>query len=105
MADSTRPVQVIHCARVSILCCLCLSACGMNTITPARAAPTSGRKTARISIMSRSLALHHVDVFDIDGPAVAEVHDQDGEANGRLGRGDGQHEQREHLAHQIAQVG
>ena len=50
-------------------------------------------------------AFHQVDVFDRDRAAVAEVDDEDGEADRRLGRGDGEHEQREDLADQIAEKG
>ena len=46
-----------------------------------------------------------VDVFDVDGAAVAEEDDQDGEADGRLGGGHGQDEHGEDLADQVAQVG
>ena len=46
-------------------------------------------------------ALHHVDVFDVDGAPVAEEADEDGQPDRRLGRGDRQDEQREHLSDQI----
>src|SRR5581483_8007746 len=46
---------------------------------PAIAAATSGRKTmsltARSMMRSPPLALHRVDVFDLDGAAIAEVDD------------------------------
>jgi hypothetical protein len=64
--------------------------------SPAISAPISGRKT--MSLDHRASALHHVDVFDRDRAAVAEEDDEDGEADRRLGGGDGQHEQREDLA-------
>ena len=48
------------------------------------------------------LALHHVDVFDRDGAAVAEVDDQDRQADGRFSRRDRQDEHREDLPDQIA---
>ena len=47
-------------------------------------------------------ALHRVDVFDRDRAAVAEIGDEDGEADRRLRRRDGQDEQREDLAGQVA---
>ena len=50
-------------------------------------------------------AFHQVDVFDRDGAAVAEIDDEDGKTDGGFGGGDGEHEQREHLPHQIAQIG
>src|SRR5581483_57802 len=40
-----------------------------------------------------------------DGAAVAEESDKDGEADGRLGRGNGEHEDGEDLAHQIVEEG
>src|SRR5579885_1054819 len=48
---------------------------------PAMKAPTSGRKMA--ATVTR-LALHEVDVFDGDAAAVAEIDDEDGEADGGL---------------------
>src|SRR6185437_16439358 len=50
-------------------------------------------------------AFHQVDVFHRDGAAVAEVDDEDGKTDGRFGGGDGEYEEREHLPHQIAQIG
>src|SRR5262249_25504145 len=40
-----------------------------------------------------------VDVFDFDGPAVAEVDHQDGKADGRLGGRHSQHQHGEDLPH------
>src|SRR5690606_35631372 len=68
---------------------------------PAMIAPTSGRKTAAV-YMGNS-ALHHVDVFDGDRTAIAEVDDQDRETDRRLGRGNGQYEHGEDLADEILQ--
>jgi hypothetical protein len=48
-------------------------------------------------------ALHHVDVFDRDRAAVAEEDDEDGEPDRRLGRRDGEHEQREDLPDEVAE--
>ena len=67
---------------------------------PQISAPTSGAKRMMVSM---SLALHHVDVFNGDGAAVAEETDQNGQTNRRLGSGNGQHEQGKHLPDQIAQ--
>src|SRR5260221_5501282 len=69
---------------------------------PAMNAPSSGRKTAAIVTGS---TLHQIDVFDRDGAAVAEIDDDDGEADRRLCRGHGQHEHGEDLADQIAEKG
>ena len=44
---------------------------------PASMEPISGRKTTRISSMNPQSALHHVDVLDGDGAAVAEEDHQD----------------------------
>ena len=64
------------------------AACAPNR--PAMTAPSSGRKTMAAYI--RRSALHQVDVLDRDRAAVAEIDDEDGKADRRLGRGDGQHE-------------
>src|SRR6266851_3800866 len=50
-------------------------------------------------------ALHQVDVGDFDGAAIAEIDDQYGKADRRLGGGDGQHEHGEDLADEIVQEG
>src|SRR5208282_3994996 len=63
---------------------------------PAIRKPMSGRKTIRSYITSS--ALQRVDVFDRDRAAVAVIGDENGEADRRFGRRDGQDEQREHLA-------
>src|SRR5690348_1459096 len=67
---------------------------------PAMIAPRSGRKTAATD---KRLTLHQVDVFDLDGPAVAEVDHEYREADRRLGRSDREHEHREDLAHEVAE--
>ena len=46
-----------------------------------------------------------IGVFHGDVAAVAEEGDQDGEADGRLGGGDGEHEQGEDLADEVVQKG
>ena len=51
----------------------------------------------------KNLTLHHVDVFNRDGATVAEEADEDRKANGGLGGGDGQHEQRKHLPHEVVE--
>ncbi len=51
------------------------------------------------------LALHHVDVFDVNRAAVAEETHKDRKTNRSLGGGHGQDEQREHLPREIAQIG
>jgi len=80
---------VTHCAAVS----------PMNfQPKPAISAPTSGAKRIMVSMV---LALHHVDVFYVNRPAVTEETNKDRQTNRGLGGGNGQHEQREHLPHQI----
>src|SRR4051812_29922540 len=69
--------------------------------SPAMAEPMMGRKTIREYIST----LHHVDVLNRDGAAVAEIDHQDRQADGGLGGGHGEDEQREDLAHQVAQIG
>src|SRR5690606_6106139 len=69
---------------------------------PATSAPISGRKT--IAWIISALALHHVDVLNRDGAAVAEEDHENREPDGGLGGGDGQDQQREHLADEIAQM-
>ena len=54
--------------------------------------------------MIAASALHEIDVFDRDRAAVAEIDDEDGKADRRLAGGDRQHEEREDLAHQIAEI-
>src|ERR1700748_2654319 len=49
--------------------------------------------------------LHQVDVFNLDGSAVAEINQNDGEADGSLGGGDRQHQHRHHLTGQVVQHG
>src|ERR1700712_3664111 len=55
---------------------------------PAMAEPIRGRKTIAAYIS----ALHQIDVLNRDGAAVAEINDQDGQADGRFG---GRHSQNE----------
>src|SRR3954470_3464381 len=51
----------------------------------------------------RELALHQIDVFDCDRTAVAVVHHQHGETYRRFRGGDRQHQEREHLADDVAE--
>src|SRR5258707_11841913 len=67
---------------------------------PAMKAASSGRKTTATAKCS---APHHPDVLDLDRAAVAEIDDQDREADRRLGRRHGQHEHREDLADEIVE--
>src|ERR1700726_611426 len=67
---------------------------------PAIMAASKGRKTTKTANGS---ALHHPDILDLDRAAVAEIDNEDGEADRRLGRRHGQHEHREHLADQIVE--
>ena len=45
-----------------------------------------------------------IEFLDVDGPPVAEQHDQDGQTDRRLGGSDRQYEEHEHLPELIAQV-
>src|SRR5690242_17937912 len=71
-------------------------------------APTSGANrmivTRDFGSMCSSSALHHRSVVDGDVAAVAEEGHQDGEADGGLGGGDGQHEHGEDLPHHVVQI-
>src|ERR1700676_3155799 len=64
-------------------------------------APRSGRKTIAWYIS----ALHHVDVLDRDRAAIAVEGNDDGKPDRRFGGGDGEHDQGEDLADEIAQEG
>ena len=50
-------------------------------------------------------ALHHIDIFNRDGAAVAEIGHQNGEANGGFTRRNCQHQECKDLADQIAKRG
>src|SRR6185312_372958 len=50
-------------------------------------------------------ALHQVDVLDRDRAAVAEIDHEDGKPDRGLRRGDRQHQQCEHLADDVAEMG
>src|SRR5215469_12824141 len=90
-ADSKSAPQVTSCAPRSPI---------TRPKKPAITAAISGRNT---TAMANASALHHVDVLDPDRAAVAEIDNEDGEANcGFRGR-DGQHEHREGLADEIVQ--
>src|SRR5215469_463148 len=67
---------------------------------PAIAAARSGRKTTRAATGS---AFHHTDVLDPDRAAIAEIDDEDRQADRRLSGRHGQHEHREDLADEIVQ--
>src|SRR5271163_119604 len=67
---------------------------------PAIIAASSGRKTTATPTAS---ALHHVDVFDSNGAAVAEVDDEDRETDCRFRRRDRQNEHCKGLADEVAQ--
>eukprot|EP01137_Pigoraptor_chileana_P037448 Opistho-2@34535 len=77
---------------------------------PAAAAPTRGASGTASSMFWESVAdilpsaLQRVELIDIDGGAVAEQHDQDGQADRRLGCRHGQDEEHEDLACHIAQI-
>src|SRR3954468_7215358 len=62
----------------------------------------SSRFGLRVSV-TRS-TLEGAQVFDIDAASLAEQHDEDGEADGGLRRGHGQHEEHEYLPVDVAEV-
>src|SRR6202011_5228367 len=68
---------------------------------PAMAQPSSGRKTIAWYIST----LHQVHVFDRDRAAVAEIDHQDGQPDRRFRRRHGEHDEREHLADDVAEAG
>src|SRR5215467_9766683 len=90
-ADSKSAPQVTSCAPRSPI---------TRPKKPAITAAIRGRNTTATANAS---TLHHVDVLDPDRTAVAEINDEDGEANRRLRRGDGQHEHREGLTDEVVQ--
>src|SRR6266404_1330153 len=90
-ADSKRAPQVTSCAPRSPI---------TRPKKPAISAAISGRKTTATATQS---ALHHVDVLDRYCPAVAEIDDEDGETDCRLGRRNRQHKHGEGLADEIVE--
>src|SRR5689334_15649975 len=93
-ADSSKAPQVTSCAPRSPM---------TRPEKPAMIAASSGRKTTAKTKAQPPSALHHVDVFDPDRAAVAEVDDEDGKAYCRFRRGNRQNEHREGLADQIVE--
>src|SRR6185436_419995 len=78
---------------------------------PAMTAPASGASGTHSSVdwesvdaSAMSSAFERVELVDVDRRAVAEQHDQDREADRRLGGGDGQDEEDEHLACHVAEI-
>src|ERR1043166_8969918 len=71
---------------------------------PAMALPSSGRKTIAWYMLGPCSALHQVHVFHRDRAAVAEVDDEDREPDRSLRGGNGEHDEREHLADQVAEM-
>src|ERR1700731_636609 len=65
--------------------------------------PGSSPGTTRRRYTRLRLAFHHVDVLHPDRAAIAEVDDENGEANRRFGRRNRQNEHREGLADEIVQ--
>src|SRR5512139_2931436 len=74
----------------------------MRLPRPATIAAASGRKTMSWTFIS---ALHLVDVVHRDRAAVAEIYYEDRKADRRLAGRHGEHEHREHLSDQIAEIG
>src|SRR6185369_2955476 len=78
---------------------------------PAMIAPTSGASATHSSVdwemleaASDMSALERVELVDVDRRAVAEQHHEDRQADRRLGRGDGEDEEDEHLACHVAEI-
>src|SRR5471032_1231631 len=73
---------------------------------PASNAAASGSSTMARSTwgFTRVLTFQGVEVFDIDGAALAEQHDEDRKADGGLCCRDRQYEEYENLATQIAEI-
>src|SRR6516162_9887007 len=106
-ADARRAPQVTSCEPRSPIArpkkpAITVARSGRKT-TAAANVPTPGSVIAELSPSTRasSSALHHVDVFDPDGAAVAEVDNEDGETDSRLRRRNGQHKHREDLADEV----
>src|SRR5689334_6308962 len=73
---------------------------------PATIDAMSGRTGMRMSRVGFTLVspFQRVQVFDVDAAAFAEQHDENGETDGRLGRGHGEHEEHEHLPADVAEI-
>src|SRR6266568_8909988 len=69
---------------------------------PAMTQPISGRKT--IAWYIAPSALHQTDVFDRDRAAVAVIGDENGQPDRGLRGRHREHDQREHLADEIAEM-
>src|SRR5579862_7244811 len=75
--------------------------------SPARIAAMSGSSAmarSTFGFMRASSALEGVQVLDVDAAPLAEQHDEDGEPDGGLGRGHGEHEEHEYLPVQVAEI-
>src|SRR5689334_17760454 len=95
-ALATSALHVSNCARESPM---------TRTDSPTTNAAASGRNTSKGIIRWLSmLSLHHINVFHSDGAAVAVIRHQNGQADSRLRRRDGEHENREDLPDQIVQI-
>src|SRR3989344_8631229 len=57
-----------------------------------------------LKIIGTALSLETAQVFDVDGLAIAEHHHQDGEPDGRLGRGHREDEEYEYLSRGVTEV-
>ena len=58
-----------------------------------------------MSLITKGAPLHPVDIVHRDRAAATEIDDEDGKPDRRLARRDRQHEHREHLANEIAEIG
>src|SRR5688572_1267434 len=69
--------------------------------SPATRAASNGKSaihSSRSGFRPTSSTLQRSNVGDVDAVLLPEQHHQDGEANGRFGRGHGEHEEHEYLA-------
>src|SRR5262245_28256510 len=71
--------------------------------TMAAISGSTGMASSRFGFICAS-ALERVQVFDVDAALLAEQHHEDGEADGRLRRRHGEHEEHEDLAVDVAQI-
>src|SRR5579863_4665609 len=65
---------------------------------------SSGMASSKLGFMAAVSAFQRIEIFDVDAAPLAEQHYEDRQADGRLGRCHGEHEEYEYLAVDIAQV-
>src|SRR5690348_699479 len=72
-------------------------------IAAARGSSGMASRRSGERVVTRS-SLQCAQVFDVDAATLAEQHHEDGESDGGLRRGDGQHEEHENLPVDVAEV-